>query len=75
MSHQAFLAQLEEILELSPGTLQGSEALESMETWDSLAMMNFIAMVNDQYGLTLSPRQISTCKSVTDLMNLAHSKI
>jgi acyl carrier protein len=71
MDQQTFLAQMDEILELPKGTLQGGETLADLENWDSLAMMNFIALASDQYGLTLSPRVISGCKNVSDLMNLA----
>ena len=70
MDQQTFLAQLDEILELPKGTLHGEEALAELETWDSLAVMNFIALASDQYGRTLSPRTISGCKNVSDLMNL-----
>jgi len=71
MNSQMFLAQLDEILELPKGTLQGGEALADLENWDSLAMMSFLALASDQYASTLSPRAIAGCKTVTDLMHLA----
>jgi acyl carrier protein len=73
MNQQTVLKQLDEVMELPAGTLDGSEALADLENWDSLAMMNFIALASDQYGLTLSPRQISGCASVADLQRLMQS--
>jgi acyl carrier protein len=74
MDRQAFLAQLDEILELPSGTLTGSENLSDLDNWDSLAVMNFIALASDRYGATLSPRQIASCHSVEDLLTLAGPK-
>lgn len=71
MTRQQFLIKLGEILELPAGFLQGTEKLEDLETWDSLAMMNLIAMVSKDSGLTLSPRQIAPCVTVNDLASLA----
>ena len=74
MNAQTFLAQLDDILELPKGTLQGSEALADLENWDSLAMMSFIAMTSDQYGAALSPRAIAGCKTVSELMTLTQKQ-
>jgi acyl carrier protein len=71
MAHQEFLSLLDELLELSPGTLKGSELLGSLEGWDSLAVMSFIAMVDEHSGLTVSPKAIVACKTVDDLAKLA----
>jgi acyl carrier protein len=74
MNRKDFLAQLDEILELPSGTLTGAEPLADLEHWDSLAMMNFIALASDRCGVTLSPRKIASCASVSDLLQLAGSK-
>jgi acyl carrier protein len=70
MDQPGFLAQLDELLELPAGTLQGPEPLSDLENWDSLAMMNLIALVNEQFQVTLSPRQIAPCQTVADLWQL-----
>lgn len=70
MNRRELLLQVDEMLELSPGTLTGSENLSDIEQWDSLAMMNFIALASEQFGLTLSPRQFAGCQTVNDLMAL-----
>ena len=74
MDQAVFFAQLDEILELPPGTLKGPELLSDLENWDSLALMSFISLMSDQYQVTLSPRQISSCETVSDLWKLSQPK-
>jgi acyl carrier protein len=72
MTHEEFLSEFQEILELPPGSLQGSEILSDLEKWDSLAMMSFIALASEKCGVTLSPRQLLGCQTVDDLLAIAH---
>ena len=67
-----FLLSLDELLELEPGSLQGHETLDSLEGWNSIAVISFMALVDEHFNLTLQPRQIAECKTVADLIGLAH---
>lgn len=71
MNRSEFLRQIDELLELEPGTLKGDERLEDLEGWGSLAVLGYMAIVNENYGLIISPSQISACVKVNDLLNLA----
>ena len=75
MTKQEFLSLFEEILEAAPGTLKGDEPLPGMEGWDSLAVVSLIAMVDEQAGLTLSPKEIAKAATVADLIGLLGDKI
>ena len=46
MKKAQFLLALDELLELKPGTLKGSEKLSSFDNWDSLAVISLIALVD-----------------------------
>lgn len=70
MDSKEFLLAFDEIVELPPGTLKGSEKLEDLEGWNSMAMLGFIALA-DGNGKKVAPRQIATAETVTDLMKLA----
>jgi acyl carrier protein len=70
MTRDEILRSMEELLEQPSNTLGGPEKLESLERWNSLAMIGFIALVDEHFGVTLSPRQIVTCSSVDDLLKL-----
>jgi acyl carrier protein len=60
-----------EVLQVPEGSLTGSEELQSLENWNSLAVLGFMAAVDEHYGITLSPERIMSCKTVNDLLGLA----
>ena len=70
MKSSEFLSAFDEIVELPPGSLHGNEKLEDIEGWNSMAMMGFIALA-DGAGKKVSPRQIATAETVSDLMAIA----
>jgi acyl carrier protein len=70
MTKKEFLNHLEEIIEADPDTLSGNEELKELKKWDSLAIVGFIAMVDEKFGITLAGKTIQACKSVEDLMSL-----
>lgn len=70
MKKYQFYAEIEEILEIPPNTLKGAELLQSLENWDSLAVMGFIAMVDKNFNFTLEAKKISRCQTVDELYNL-----
>ena len=75
MTKREFLSELEEILEADPGSLKGDEPLPGLEGWDSLAVVSLIAMVDEQFGMTLSPKKIAKAGSVADIIGLLGDKI
>jgi acyl carrier protein len=76
MTKKEFLALLEQMLEEPPGTLTGSEKLgEQVAGWDSLAVLSFIALVDEKFGTTVSPKAIAESETVNDLIELLHGKI
>ena len=75
MKKKDFLKMIEEIIEAESGTLIGDELIEDLEAWDSLAIVNFIALVDENFGLTLSPQEIQESKTVNDLMALLGNEI
>lgn len=70
MTKKELLQMLEEIVEADPDTLTGEELIEDLENWDSLAIVNFIALVDENFGITLSPGKIMNSKTVDQLISL-----
>ena len=70
MTKQEFLLMLDELLEENPGTLTGSEVLRDLEAWESLTVIEFLAIVDENFGVVLNPKDIAACETVQDLMNL-----
>ncbi|MDL1984175.1 MAG: acyl carrier protein [Deltaproteobacteria bacterium] len=70
MTKKELVQMLEEIVEADPDTLTGEELIEDLEGWDSLAVVNFIALVDENFGITLSPEKIMNSKTVNELVSL-----
>ena len=75
MKKKDFLKEIEEIIEADENTLDGSEVLEGLDGWDSLAVMGFIAMVDDNFQITIEVDKIAECETVNDLVDLLGDKI
>jgi acyl carrier protein len=75
MTKAEFYSELEGLLEIAPGTIQGKETLRDLPGWDSMAVLSVIAMVDEKIGEGLSPKALAECKTVFDLANLFPGKI
>ena len=75
MKKEKFLVLVEEIIEADKDTLSGNEFINDIDGWDSLAVVSFIAMVDENFGVTLPAQKISDAKTVQDLIDLLGDKI
>ena len=71
MTRNEFLKEMDEMLELEPGTLRGTEKLEDLDQWTSLAVVTFMALADTNNGVRVSPLDIGKCITVSDLLELA----
>jgi acyl carrier protein len=62
---------MDTMLELPEGTLTGSEELVDLEQWNSMAMISFMALADENNRVKLSPRQLAGCNTVSELLELA----
>lgn len=74
MDKTQFLKLIDELLELDEGALKGDEQIDGIG-WDSLATISFMALVDERFGLSLQPRQIAGCSTVSDLSALLGDRI
>jgi len=70
MDEKKFLADMEELLEVDANTLELPVELTSLEQWDSLAFVSFLAMADSKYGAKVAPSGLRACKTIGDLMKL-----
>ncbi len=75
MTRTQLLNEIEEILELDPGTLTGDEPLVDLEGWDSLATLSYIAMADEKLNVQLSGIATARAATVNDLVALLGDKI
>lgn len=71
MTREEFLSELDELVELAPGTLQGPEKLDALDQWTSMAIVGFLALADTHNGTKLRPTEIAACLTVEDLLKLA----
>lgn len=65
-----FLLRLDEMLELEPGTLKGTELLTELPRWDSLAVIGYIALLDECFGVNVPAAKINACRSLPELLAL-----
>ena len=70
MTRQQFVRELEDSLELAPGTLARTRTLNDPSYWDSMAALTFMALADEKLQITLTGDQVVKCKTVDDLLAL-----
>ena len=75
MKKNQFVSKLEEVLETSPGKLADIENLGDISEWDSLAVISLIAMVDTDYSVSISGKEILVCVTIDDLYTLVACKV
>ena len=75
MTKPEFLRELEDVLEAEVDSIKGDETLADLGSWDSLAVMAFIAMVDEKLGVTLAASKLAEATTVGGLIALLEEKI
>ena len=71
MSFDEFRNHLSDVLDMPAEELTPEVKLADLEGWNSMALMSFIAFVDEYLEKTLSPRAIAPCRTVADLARVA----
>ncbi len=70
MTRAEFLAALEEMLEADDGSLSPDTGLDSLDSWDSLAVISFIALVDEHFDHVVAGEDLAKAKTIGDLLAL-----
>jgi acyl carrier protein len=70
MDQTTFLAKMEEALRAAPGSIRMTDQFQDLEGWDSIGALSVIAVVDEQYGVTLDAGALLACRTVADLAAL-----
>lgn len=62
------LALIEEALDTEEGALTPETPLDDVESWDSIAMLSLIAMLDDEFGKTITGKELKALKTVADIL-------
>ena len=75
ISRKEFLTMLEKILQIEADSLTEETHLKNLEKWDSLALVALIAMVEENFGVRLTPDTIYDLKTMGNLISMLGDKI
>ena len=70
MTKQEFLREIDALMEFDPGSLQGDEVLASIPEWDSMRVLSFIVLVEEQLHVVIDGSSVAKAKTVNDLLGL-----
>jgi len=74
MKKAVFLNKLEEIMEVPSGSIKGDEKLTDLR-WDSMTVVQFIALIDEEFSLSISAADLLKAKTVPDLIALVGNKV
>lgn len=75
MDTQIFLKQMKGILEVEDRELSMEDEFKSFEEWDSLAYLSAIAMIDEEYGVTLKGDDLRSAVTIGDLFNTVKGRL
>lgn len=75
MEKTVFLQKIDEVMSLPKGTIKGDESLDSLKSWDSVALMSFIALLDEEMAIRVTGKQVMQCHSIPELVALAGDKV
>ena len=69
MDYPQFFAHLEELFEADEGSITSATVLKEIPGWSSLTFVGLIAMIDEEYGVSVPPSTILSSRTVGDLAN------
>lgn len=66
MTEQEKIALMEEIMDVEEGTLTIDSVLAEFDEWDSVAILSFIAAIDEHFDKTIKGSQIKKFVTVKD---------
>lgn len=70
MTNQEKIQLLEEIMELDAGTLKEDMLLSDIDEWDSISLLSFLAIMDDEFGKIVTGKEVKDKKYVSELLEL-----
>ncbi len=74
MEIQNFIEKFSEQLEMDENVLDTSTKYRELDEWASLAGLNVLAMIDEEYGVALNPDEMRKTSTIQELFDLIQSK-
>lgn len=69
MTREEKIEIIADILEMDGQNIKEDTILEELETWDSIAVLAVISVINEKFDRYPTAEEIKTYKTIQDLMN------
>lgn len=70
-----FVSEIVTICQAEPGSITMDDRLSSLRGWDSMAIIMYIAMLDEKLGVAVSVETLASCKTVGDLAGLCKGRV
>lgn len=64
----------QEFAEVKPGEIKADTVFRSLDEWSSMQALIIIAMIDEQYGVTLTAEDMKEVTTVQDIFNKVQSR-
>ncbi|MCH9756779.1 MAG: acyl carrier protein [Gammaproteobacteria bacterium] len=64
------LGRMDRLLQLPIGTLSGDERLDELENWDSMSVIEFMTLADEEFSIKLDPSLINDAETIDNLIDL-----
>jgi acyl carrier protein len=66
---QNFIKKLEEVFEMQTGTINSQDIFREYKEWDSMALLSLMAMLEDEYNITIPREDFQKISTIEDIFN------
>jgi acyl carrier protein len=66
---------LAQVIEADIGTMSESTVLNELPNWDSMRLLEVIALVDEQLGVNLNANQLAKCETVGQILDILGEKL
>ena len=61
--------------DLDAATLSGNTEFKELDEWNSLVALSVIAMIDEEYEVTVKGNDITGAKTIEDLFNIVNERV
>ena len=72
---EELIIKLEEVFEMSNNTIKPQDNFREYEIWDSLALLSLMAMLDDEYSITIPRDEFQKINTIEEMYNYINKNI
>ena len=71
MKRTDFIKRIEQIIEVNAGSLVAETRFDEIPEWDSLAVLDLIALMDAEFGVDVTFEMLEKCDTRSDVITIA----